>query len=101
MRQAARRATVATRKAASAAHRDGLHTIASHLRQMGADEKTATAIAATLRKKVTPGIRGFALKDGVRRSCTRYTRGQILAALVVYKPRSDANKAFRTLALAA
>lgn len=103
MRRAQRRATVATRNAAHAAHRDGLHTIASHLRHMGADDKTAAAIAATLRKKTSRGVKGYALKDGVRRKCVRYTRGQVLAALVIYKPRSAAYKAARTdmLALAA
>lgn len=103
MKQAERRAKVATRNAAHTAHRDSLHTIASHLRAMGADNKTATAIAATLRKKTSPGVRGFALKDGVRRTCTRYTRAQVLAALTVYKPRKRALIDARTnmLALAA
>lgn len=101
MRRAARRAQVATRKTAHAEHRDSLHTVASHLRAMGADDATATGMAATLRKKLAGGVKGFALRDGVRRACTRYTRTQVLAALTVYKPRKDAYKAFRDLALAA
>lgn len=105
MKQAERRAKVATRNAAHAAHRDGLHTIASHLRQMGADDKTAAAIAASVRKQFAKdrvkGIKGFALKDGIRRHCVRYTRSQILTGLVAYTPKKPAYRAFRTLALAA
>ncbi len=101
MKQAERRAKVATRTAATAAHRDGRRTIASHLRTLGVDDATATGMAATLRKKITPGVRGYALKDGTRRRCTRYTLGQVLAALTDYKPRKDTYKAARLLALAA
>lgn len=104
VRQLQRRALVAKRAAAKAAHRNERHTVASHLRAMGADETTASGMAATLRRKVTgAGVRGFALKDGQRRSCTRYTRTQILAALEAYKPRKEAFKVARTqiLALAA
>lgn len=101
MHRAARRAQVATRKAAHVAHRGGLHTVASHLRAMGADDATATGMAASIRKKLTGGVRGFARKDGQRRACTRYTRSQILAALVTYKPRKKAFQAFRDIALAA
>ena len=101
MRQAQRRAKAATRNAAKAEHRGSLHTAASHLRQMGADDATATGMASSIRKKLSGGIRGFALRDGVRRACTRYTRAQVLTALTAYKPRKDAYKAFRDLALAA
>ncbi|MCP3017320.1 hypothetical protein NGM33_28715 [Nocardiopsis dassonvillei] len=101
MRQAARRAKVATRKTAHAEHRGSLHTAAGHLRQMGADDATATGMASSIRKRLSGGIKGFALRDGVRRACTRYTRGQVIAALTAYKPRKDAYKAFRDLALAA
>lgn len=103
MRRAQRQADVATRKTAKAAHRDSLHTIASHLRAMGADDKTATGMAATLRKKATGGRKGFALADGHRRACTRYTRAQVLSALTVYKPRKQAYRDARAhlLALAA
>jgi hypothetical protein len=103
MRRAARRADVATRTAAHNVHRASLHTVASHLRAMGVDEATAEGMADTLRKKLTGGISGFALKDGVRRPCTRYTRAQFLTALVVYKPRKDTYKTARArlLALAA
>lgn len=101
MRQSERRATVATRKAAHAEHRGSLHTTAGHLRDMGADDATATGMAASIRKRLSGGIKGFALKDGVRRACTRYTRAQVIAALVAYKPRKADYKAFRDLALAA
>lgn len=101
MRQAQRRATVATRDAAHAAHKAEWRTVASHLRSLGVDDTTATGMAATLRKKATGGRKGFALADGHRRACTRYTRGQFLAALTVYKPRKDTYKAARLLALAA
>lgn len=101
IRQAARRAQVATRKTAHAEHRGSLHTTASHLRQMGADDATATGMAASIRKKLSGGVKGFALRDGVRRACTRYTRTQVIAALTVYKPRKKAFQDFRTLALAA
>lgn len=102
-RQARRRALVATRTAAKAAHRAERHTIASHLRAMGVDEATAAGMAATLRRKITAGVRGFALKDGKRRPCVRYTRGQVLAALAGYKPRKATYKTTREhlLALAA
>ena len=103
-RQARRRALVATRTAAKAAHRAERHTIASHLRTMGVDEATAAGMASTLRKKITGrGIKGYALKDGTRRPCTRYTRNQVLAALVDYKPRKAEYKTTREnlLALAA
>ena len=103
-RQTRRRALVATRTAAKAAHRAERHTIASHLRTMGVDEPTAQGMASTLRKKTTgTGVRGFALKDGKRRPCVRYTRGQVLAALASYKPRKATYKTTREhlLALAA
>lgn len=95
MHRAARRAKVATRKAAHAEHRGSLHTAASHLRQMGADDATATGMAASIRKKLSGGVSGFALRDGVRRACTRYTRTQVLTALVTYKPRNDTYKTTR------
>jgi hypothetical protein len=95
VRQLNRRALVAKRTAAKAAHRAERHTIASHLRTMGVDDTTATGMAATLRKKVTKGRKGFALKDGHRRPCTRYTRTQVLAALTTYKPRKADYKAAR------
>lgn len=103
MRRLQRQADTATRNAAHAAHRAERHTIAAHLRAMGVDEATATGIAATLRKKATGGVKGFALKNGVRRSCVRYTRGQILGLLNGYRPRKEAFKVVRTqlLALAA
>lgn len=95
-RQAARRALAAQRRAAHAAHRAERHTVASHLRSMGVDEATAAGMASTLRKKIAgPGIRGFAKRDGVRRRCVRYTRNQVLAALVDYKPRKADYKAAR------
>lgn len=95
-RQAHRKALAAKRKAAHAAHRAERHTIASHLRTMGIDETTATGMAATLRKKVTRGTKGFAKRDGVHRRCTRYTRNQVLAALADYKPRKTEFKAARS-----
>ena len=103
VKQLQRRALVAKRRAARDAHRAERHTIASHLRSMGVDDTTATAIASTLRRHITPGVKGFAKKDGVRRRCVRYTRAQVLAALAVYKPRKQAYKDVRAdlLALAA
>ena len=86
-RQAHRKSLAAQRKAAHAAHRAERHTIASHLRTMGIDETTATGMAATIRKKTTPGVKGFAKRDGVYRRCTRYTRNQVMQALQSYKPR--------------
>lgn len=103
-RQAQRRALAATRTAAKAAHRDSRHTVASHLRAMGVDETTAAGMASTLRRKIHgPGVKGYALKDGRRRPCVRYTRPQVIAALVEYQPRKDIYKTTRThlLALAA
>lgn len=103
-RQAQRRALAATRTAAKAAHRDSRHTVASHLRAMGVDETTAAGMASTLRRKIHgPGVKGYALKDGRRRSCTRYTRPQVIAALVEYQPRKTTYKTTREnlLALAA
>jgi len=103
MRRLQRRADVATRTAAKAAHRDGLRTVAGHLRALGVDDTVATGMAATLRKRIDGGVKGFARKDGIRRRCTRYTQGQVMGGLVGYKPRNDAFKAARTelLALAA
>lgn len=99
-RQAQRRALAATRTAAKAAHRDSRHTVASHLRDMGVDETTATGMASTLRRKVTgAGVKGYALKDGRRRPCVRYTRPQVIAALVDYRPRKAEYKAARRHAL--
>ncbi|WP_435110180.1 hypothetical protein [Nocardiopsis synnemataformans] len=100
MRQAARRHLVATRTADHAAHRASLHTVAGHLRQMGVDEDIATGMASSIRKRLTGGVKGYALKDGVRRHCVRYTRTQVLAALVVYKPRKDTYKTARAALLA-
>lgn len=105
-RRADRRALVAQRATARATHRADRHTVASHLRAMGVDAATATGIAASLRKKIGPGVRGFSARsitDGRRRPCTRYTRTQVLVALVNYKPRKEHYKATRThlLSLAA
>ena len=97
-RRAARRVLVAQRATARAAHRAERHTVASHLRTMGADAATAVGIAASLRKKMSPGVRGFSARsitDGRRRPCTRYTRAQALAALAAYKPRKAAYKDVR------
>lgn len=95
-RQAQRRALAATRTAAKAAHRDSRHTVASHLRAMGVDETTAAGMASTLRRKIHGrGIKGYALKDGRRRPCVRYTRPQVIAALVAYKPRKATYKTTR------
>lgn len=100
MRRADRRATVATRAAAKAVHRAERHTVASHLRAMGVDEATASGMASTLRKKVVGrGVKGIALKNGTRRKCTRYTRGQILAALIAYRPRKAEYKDARRHAI--
>lgn len=104
MRQATRRAEVAIRNAARAAHRNERHTVASHLRAMGVDDTTATGMASTLRRKIHgPGVKGYALKDGRRRPCVRYTRPQVIAALVEYQPRKATYKDTREnlLALAA
>ncbi|MEU3020106.1 hypothetical protein ABZ635_22225 [Nocardiopsis sp. NPDC007018] len=103
MKQAERRNQVATRNAAKAAHRNERHTIASHLRNMGVDEATATGMTATLRKRATGGVKGFAKKNGSRRACVRYTRNQILGLLAGYKPRKAEFKTARQnlLALAA
>ena len=103
-RQDQRRALAATRTAAKAAHRDSRHTVASHLRAMGVDETTAAGMASTLRRKIHgPGVKGYALKDGRRRPCVRYTRPQVIAALVEYQPRKATYKDTREnlLALAA
>ncbi|QVJ03043.1 hypothetical protein KGD82_13495 [Nocardiopsis eucommiae] len=103
MRRLQRQADTATRNAAKAAHRAERHTIASHLRAMGVDEATAAGMTATLRKKATGGVKGFAKKNGSRRACVRYTRNQILGLLNGYKPRKAEFKIARTqlLALAA
>jgi len=103
MRRGERRAKVATRTAAHAAHRTGLKTVAGHLRALGVDEATATGMAETIRKKLDGGVKGFAKKDGTRRRCTRYTLGRVMGGLVTYRPRKDTYKAARTqlLALAA
>lgn len=103
-RQAQRRALAATRTAAKAAHRNERHTVASHLRDMGVDDTTASGMASTLRRKIHgAGVKGFAKKDGRRRACVRYTRTQVLAALADYKPRKGVYKTTREnlLALAA
>ena len=85
-RQAQRRALAATRNAAKAAHRNERHTVASHLRTMGVNDTTASGMASTLRRKIHgPGVKGYALKDGRRRPCVRYTRPQVIAALEARK----------------
>lgn len=99
-RQAARKEATAIRKAKRESFRNGLRTVASHLRHMGLDEDTASGIASTLRKKVSgPGIKGFSLKYGVRRECTRYAQSQLLAALIIYKPRKAEYKDARAFVL--
>ena len=99
MRRAARRATVATRNTAHTAHRNSLRTVGSHLRHPGIDAETAEGIASTLRRKTAGGVKGYAKKDGKRRPCTRYTRGQLLTALIAYKPRKAEYKAARRHAI--
>lgn len=82
-RQAARKEATAIRKAKRESFRNGLRTVASHLR-----------------KKVSgPGIKGFSLKYGVRRECTRYAQSQLLAALIIYKPRKAEYKDARAFVL--
>lgn len=99
MHRAGRRAKVATRNAAKAAHHDSFSTAASHLRQAGVDDQVAAGMAATLRKKITGGRKGIAKKNGVRRPCTRYTSGQFLAGLIAYKPRKAEYKDARRHAI--
>lgn len=91
-RRETRKALVAQRKAAHAAHRAEYHTAASHLYSMGVEPETAMGMANSVRRRISaPGLRGYAVRDlegnEGRRRCKRYTRTSVVRALEGYRPR--------------
>lgn len=105
-----RRATLKTRtrtqRAAAKIRREGVATLATHVIAAGLGIKEARTVASSLRKNAAKanvtGTPSISYTHGQRRTCTRYTRAQVAAIAVIYRPRKPAYRlAAAKLALAA
>ncbi|MFC9891477.1 hypothetical protein [Streptomyces pilosus] len=95
-----------TQRAAARINRRGTGTLASHAIAAGLTPRQANSVASSLRKAATKlgiqGQTGTAYRKGRARTCTRYTRAQVAALAVTYRPRrADYKIAAARLALAA
>ncbi|MDX3343483.1 hypothetical protein PV409_36600 [Streptomyces sp. ME02-6979.5a] len=95
-----------TQRAAARIARRGNGTLTSHAIAAGLTPREARSVASSLRKTAAKldiqGQAGIAHTKGRVRTCTRYTRQQVAALAVVYRPRKEAYRLAATrLALAA
>lgn len=95
-----------TNRAAAKIRREGVATLATHVIAAGLGVKEARTVASSLRKNATKagvtGTPGISYTHGQRRSCTRYSRTEVAAIALVYRPRrADYKTAAAKLALAA
>lgn len=105
-RRATLKARTRTQRAASRIARRGNGTLATHCIAAGLGVKEARTVAGSLRKNAAKagvtGTPGVSYTKGRARQCTRYTRAQVAAIALVYKPRKPAYRlAAARLALAA
>jgi hypothetical protein len=106
-RRATLKARTRTQRAAAKIRRTGVATLTTHCIAAGLGVREARSVAGSLRKNAdkahvtgTPGI-SYA-KNAKARACTRYTRAEVAAIAVIYRPRKPAYKdAAARLALAA
>ncbi|QKW31431.1 hypothetical protein HUT11_35295 (plasmid) [Streptomyces seoulensis] len=95
-----------TQRAAARITRRGTGTLTTHAIAAGLTPRQASSVASSLRKAATKlgitGQAGIAYRKGRARACTRYTRAQVAALTVVYRPRrADYQACAARLALAA
>lgn len=95
-----------TNRAAAKIRRQGVGTLATHCIAAGLGVKEARTVASSLRKNAAKanvtGTPGTSYTHGRARQCTRYTRAEVAAIAVIYRPRKTAYKvAALRLALAA
>lgn len=100
------KARTRTQRAAAKIRRTGRGTLATHCIAAGLAPKEARTVASSLRKNVAKanvtGTPGTSYTHGQRRACTRFTRAEVAAIAVIYRPRKAAYKvAAAKLALAA
>jgi hypothetical protein len=105
-----RRATLKTRtrtqRAAAKIRRHGNGTLATHCIAAGLGVREARTVASSLRKNAAKagvvGTTGVSYTKGHARQCTRYSRAEVAAIAVIYRPRKPAYKTVAArLALAA
>jgi hypothetical protein len=95
-----------TQRAASRIDRRGNGSLTTHCIAAGLTPKQARTVASSLRKNAAKaGVTGtpsVSYTHGQRRTCTRYTRRQVAAIALIYRPRrADYKAAAERLALAA
>lgn len=104
-KRAVLKARACTHRAAAKIRRQGAATLATHVIAAGLGVREARTVASSLRKNAAKtgvtGRPGVSYTKGRARQCTRYTRSEVAAIAVVYKPRKPAYKAAaKLLALA-
>lgn len=106
-RRATLKARARSNRAAAKIRRTGNGTLATHCIAAGLGVKEARMVAGSLRKNAAKaGVTGQAgtsyAKNIKAHTCTRYTRAEVAAIAVIYRPRKPAYKAAAArLALAA
>ncbi|MEV4975489.1 hypothetical protein [Streptomyces scopuliridis] len=95
-----------TQRAAARIARRGNGTLTTHAIAAGLTPSEARSVAGSLRKAAAKldihGEAGVSRTKGRARACTRYTRQQVAAIAVVYRPRKPAYRLAATrLTLAA
>ncbi|MCX5000953.1 hypothetical protein [Streptomyces longwoodensis] len=95
-----------TQRAATRINRRGNASLTTHCLAAGLTPKEARTVASSLRKAATKlGIHGTTARThaaGRMRDCRRYSRAQVAALAVIYRPRKAAYiQAANRLALAA
>ncbi|MGW0837530.1 hypothetical protein [Streptomyces prunicolor] len=95
-----------TNRAAAKIRRQGVGTLATHCIAAGLAPREARTVASSLRKNAAKahvtGTPGTSYTHGRARHCTRYTRAEVAAIAVIYRPRKTTYKLAATkLALAA
>ncbi|WP_435606552.1 hypothetical protein [Streptomyces ardesiacus] len=95
-----------SQRAATRIARRGTGTLTTHALAAGLTPRQASSVASSLRKNAAKlgiqGQAGTAYRKGQARTCTRYTRAEVAAIAVIYRPRKPAYvQAATKLALAA
>lgn len=105
-RRATLKARAAQTRAQARINRHGAATLTTHCIAAGLTPTEARSVAGSLRKNASKagvtGQAGTSFRKGRARTCTRYTRAEVAAIAVIYRPRKAAYKtAAARLALAA
>lgn len=99
------RRIIKARRAASKAHKQGLHTLKSHCIKAGIEETVADAVAGALRPKAKGlGCTSYMVRKSAAgvvpvRGGKRYSKADVLAAAAAYRPRVATYKDARDLLL--